>query len=49
MPIAAMTPIGIGHALECFYFGIDMFNDNTSAGKLLVICLFLLGQLMVFT
>jgi hypothetical protein len=48
MPITTMTPIRIRHALECFYFGIDMFNHNPSPGKLLIICFFPLGQLMIF-
>jgi hypothetical protein len=36
MPVTAMTPIQICHALEYFYFAIDMFNDNSSPGKLFI-------------
>jgi hypothetical protein len=49
MPIAAMPPVRIYHALECFYFGIDMLNDNPSPRKVFIIRFFLFGQLMVFT
>jgi hypothetical protein len=48
MPVAAMTPIRICHALESFYFGIDMFNDNPSPRKRFVIRFFFVGQLMMF-
>jgi hypothetical protein len=48
MPITAMASIRIRHALECFYLGIDMFNDNSPARKPFVIRLFPFRQLMVF-
>ena len=49
MPIAVMPPVRICHALKCFYFGIDMLNDNPSPRKFFVIRFFPFGQLMVFT
>jgi hypothetical protein len=48
MPITAITPIRIGHALERFYFGIDMLNDNPPPRKFFIIRFFPAGQLMVF-
>jgi hypothetical protein len=49
MPITVMPPVRICHALECFYFGIDMLNDNPPPGKVFIIRFFPFGQLMVFT
>jgi hypothetical protein len=47
MPVTVMTPIRICHALECFYFAIDMFNDYPLPRKLFNICFFLFAQLMI--
>ncbi|GHU22764.1 hypothetical protein FACS1894172_05160 [Spirochaetia bacterium] len=47
MPVAAMSPVRICHALECFYFGIDMLNNNPLARKSSVIRLLLRGQLIL--
>jgi energy-coupling factor transporter ATP-binding protein EcfA2 len=49
MPIVAMSPVWICHALERFYCGIGRFNHNTSPCKLFIIGFFIFGQLMVFT
>jgi hypothetical protein len=49
MPVTAMTSIRICHALERFYFRIDMFYHNSPPRKRFIICLLLFGQLMAFT
>jgi hypothetical protein len=49
MAVTAVSPVRIRHTLECFYFGVDMFNHNTPLRKPLVIRLLLFGQFMVFT
>jgi hypothetical protein len=49
MPVAAMSPVRIRHAFECFYLGIDMFYDNTPPRKLPIIRFFFFAQVMLLT
>jgi hypothetical protein len=46
MSITTMPTIRIRHAFICFYFSVDMFNNNPPSGKSFVIRLFLFAQLV---
>jgi hypothetical protein len=46
MPFA-MISVRMRHYLECFYFCVDMFNDNPFLCKPFVIRFFTLGQFML--
>jgi len=41
---SAMIPIWIEHALECFDFGVYVFNDNPLSGQTLVVLFFAISK-----